>query len=83
MYADKDIRGFMSLMELDRPSVDCIAAALKQSLKVWKISLDDFRESSNRQLDLVPLQRKIGLENRIRIAEKIIREIESAKNIKI
>lgn len=78
MYADKDMRGLVSLFELDRQDRSAIRAALQMAMQAWTAQLSEFNGMDNARLDTSDLQRKLHLEQCLEVARKIVFQLDRA-----
>ena len=78
MYADKDMRGLVSLFELDRQDRSAIRAALQMAMQAWTAQLSEFNGMDNARLYTSDLQRKLHLEQCLEVARKIVFQLDRA-----
>ena len=76
MYADKDSRGLVSVLEMDRPEWTALAEAARMAVGVWRIQLKEFDGVRPcPELDTGVIQRIMYLKERISVCETFVSQL--------
>ncbi len=78
MYADKDSRGLVSMLEMDRPEWSTLRGACQIAAQLWETQLMEFAGLRMTELQTWEIQRKCHLEQSVGIARRMIFEIDQA-----
>lgn len=78
MYADKDSRGLVSVLEMDRPDWTALQDAARMAVGVWRIQLREFdgvRPSPEVDTDII--QRIMFLKERIASCVNFVNQVDT------
>ncbi len=78
MYADKDSRGLVSVLEMDRPEWSALRGACQIAAQLWETQLMEFAGLRVAEMQTWEIQRKCHLEQSVGIARRMIFEIDQA-----
>ncbi len=78
MYADKDSRGLVSVLEMDRPEWTALAEAATMAVGVWRVQLKGFDGVRPcPELDTEVIQRIMYLKERISVCETFVSQMKA------
>ena len=79
MYADKDSRGLVSVLEMDRPDWTALQDAARMAVGVWRLQLKEFEGVRPApDVDTEVIQRIMFLKERIASCLNFINQVDVA-----
>lgn len=79
MYADKDSRGLVSVLEMDRPEWTALCEAARMAIGVWRMQLKEFDGVRPvPEVDTAIIQRILYLKQNIAACENLVNYIQVA-----